>query len=114
LTFLGKADSIDYIVELYQKTNLISSNTLQDTVILYEHMPIGKYSLKIIFDNNKNGKWDTGKLANKSRPESIVNHEIEELKKGWDIEASIQLGDKKSPLEELENIFPSDSIIQKR
>jgi hypothetical protein len=32
-------------------------------------MPPGEYELRILFDQNKNGKWDTGNYKEKRQPE---------------------------------------------
>ena len=40
--------------------------------VVFEHLSAGKYLLKIVFDENNNGKWDTGKYLDKQFPEKAV------------------------------------------
>jgi hypothetical protein len=51
----------------------------------------GKYSLKVIRDENKNGIWDTGNLLYHRQPEQIAIVSIEEIKANWDVETSVDL-----------------------
>lgn len=65
---------------------------LGDGKIEFPYLKPEKYKLKLILDNNKNGKWDTGYLAKGIQPEEVVyypkiikvrsNFEFEET---WDI-----------------------------
>ena len=51
----------------------------------------GKYTLKVIKDENNNGIWDTGNLLNHRQPEKIALIPIEEIKANWDVETSVDL-----------------------
>ena len=47
----------------------------------------GKYYLRLFLDPNKNGKWDTGNLADSIQPEEVFYFAKRlDLKKNWDIE----------------------------
>jgi hypothetical protein len=50
-------------------------------------MPPGAYTLKIVFDENDNGKWDTGNYLEKAQPEkvSIYPEEIN-IRSNWDLD----------------------------
>ncbi len=45
---------------------------LGDGKIEFPYLKPDKYKLKIIIDSNKNGKWDTGYLAQGIQPEEVV------------------------------------------
>ena len=46
-----------------------------------------KYKLKIIFDENKNLKWDSGNLILKQQPEKVIyNVEPINIRSNWDLE----------------------------
>jgi len=45
---------------------------LEDGKIEFPYLKPEKYKIKIILDSNKNGKWDTGYLAEGKQPEEIV------------------------------------------
>jgi len=55
-------------------------------------LPPGKYTTRIIIDENGNGKWDTGSFTNKRQPELVLNYETPiELRSNWDLEVEINL-----------------------
>jgi hypothetical protein len=80
----------NYLVQLYYDNSIeVKSTTItQDTAIVYRNYPSAKYRVKVIYDENRNGKWDTGNLKQKLQPENIwiydkpftlrTNFEIEE------------------------------------
>jgi hypothetical protein len=46
----------------------------------------GKYMMRIVIDENKNGIWDTGDLLGKVQPEPIIYYQQEiELRANWEI-----------------------------
>ncbi len=45
---------------------------LEDGKIEFPYLKPEKYKIKIILDSNKNGKWDTGYLADGIQPEEVV------------------------------------------
>jgi hypothetical protein len=59
----------------------------QSETISFGRMPPGAYTLKIVFDENDNGKWDTGNYLEKAQPEkvSIYPEEIN-IRSNWDLD----------------------------
>jgi hypothetical protein len=52
----------------------------------------GKYKLKVIFDSNNNGKWDTGKYLQKLQPEKVQFYSGEiNVRTNWDLELNWNL-----------------------
>ncbi len=52
----------------------------------------GSYLVKIIYDNNANGKWDTGKLLLKQQPEQVIIHSKQiKVLSDWEIEEEISI-----------------------
>ncbi len=52
----------------------------------FQYIKPGKYTLKLILDNNKNGKWDTGEYASKRQPEQVFFYpDYVEVKANWQI-----------------------------
>jgi hypothetical protein len=46
-----------------------------------------KYIFRVIKDENKNGRWDTGNLSEKKQPEQILYYPAEvTTKANWDVE----------------------------
>ncbi len=59
-----------------------------DTTLSYEFLNPGAYKLKIIFDSNKNGKWDTGNYFKHIQPEKVIYYpDLLTVRHAWDIEA---------------------------
>lgn len=53
--------------------------------IKFKRLAAGKYGIRLIFDENKNGKWDNGSFIPRRQPERIVIYSGEvEMKEGWD------------------------------
>ncbi len=53
----------------------------------FGRMSPGEYSLKIIFDENDNGKWDTGNYAEKIQPEKVsIYSEPIKIRSNWDLD----------------------------
>ena len=52
----------------------------------------GEYELRILFDSNNNGKWDTGNYTKKIQPEKVVTLPQKlSIKANWDNERDIEL-----------------------
>jgi uncharacterized protein (DUF2141 family) len=78
-----------YIVQLLdEKENIIRKNIISGTeTINYEFLHPSKYKLKIIMDENANGKWDSGNYLKKINPEKVIyNMEEINIRSNWDAE----------------------------
>jgi hypothetical protein len=54
-----------------------------------EYLKPGNYLLKVIFDNNNNGKWDPGAYMQKVNPETVTYFEkVISIRANWEIEES--------------------------
>ncbi len=52
----------------------------------------GEYEIRILFDNNNNGKWDTGNYSKKNQPEKAITLKDKlAIKANWDNERDIKL-----------------------
>lgn len=63
-----------YLVELInEKKDVIHKSVpiTQSTNIPFRQFPGGKYTIRVVYDENNNGKWDTGDVLNKRQPERI-------------------------------------------
>ena len=81
-----------YVVELLDgKKKVVHSDPVtKNTTLLYKNYPIGKYNVRVIYDANKNGKWDSGNVKRKEYPENIWNYEkVITLRSNWDAEETI-------------------------
>jgi len=76
-----------YIVQLMdEKENLIRQRSIDKTEIMdFEYLYPNKYKVKIIYDENGNGKWDSGNFLQHVQPEKTVyNMELITIRSNWD------------------------------
>jgi len=89
-------DKFPMIIQL-----LSSSNTIVRTKILQQPEPVvfdylipGQYSLKAIFDKNKNNEWDTGDYIKKVQPEPVYFYQLPDaLRSDWDHDFTWNISD---------------------
>ncbi len=68
----------------------------QDGPMEFPFLEPGKYKLKVIFDNNLNGKWDTGRYLDKIQPEKVLYYTgAIEVRANWDLELKWNLDKRK-------------------
>ena len=52
----------------------------------------GEYEIRILFDDNNNGKWDPGNYSKKLQPEKVISLPKKlAIKANWDNERDIKL-----------------------
>ena len=79
----------NYIVQLLaENEKVVRENTINKSEIInYEYLQPNKYKLKIIYDLNKNNKWDGGNYLKKIQPERVLyNSELINIRSNWDME----------------------------
>jgi len=87
-------DEKEVIVKMYTIRN--------DQLIKLDYLAPGKYLLKVIYDSNKNGRWDPGDYLAKKQPEKVEYYKDTLLvRSNWDVEVSWELGENegKNPVE---------------
>ena len=78
---------------LNDKDNIIRIITQHESKpVEFPWLEPGKYKLKIIFDTNGNGMWDTGKYLSGLQPEEVQFYSGEvNIRENWDIELAWDL-----------------------
>lgn len=62
----------------------------KNTTVNYLTYPTAKYRVRVIYDENKNGIWDTGNVIKRQQPEKTWTFEkIISLRPNWDLEETI-------------------------
>jgi hypothetical protein len=74
-----------YIFVLLKGDDTVYHRPVADTIIRFNHLNPGTYTLRVIIDANRNGKWDSGDLLKRKQPERVIpyNNEIN-LRPGWE------------------------------
>ncbi|WP_259071260.1 Ig-like domain-containing protein [Mucilaginibacter sp. X4EP1] len=76
-----------YIVELLTDRDIkLRSDVIhKNTSVVYKNYINGKYKVRVVYDDNNNGKWDSGNVKLKKQPENIwINPTIITLRPNWD------------------------------
>jgi hypothetical protein len=66
-----------YVVELLNEkgdATLRTDRVTKNTTLEYKDIPVAKYKIRVIYDTNGNGKWDTGSIKENRQPENIWMH----------------------------------------
>jgi len=82
----------NYIVILLGDANFELKRTeiTSNSNIVYRNLPLTKYRVKVIYDDNKNGKWDTGNIKQKIQPENIwFFNKTFLLRANWEVEDDV-------------------------
>jgi len=86
--------SKQYLVEIYQNADhILQTNKItKNTSIVYKNLLTGKYSFNVIYDDNHNGKWDSGDVKQKRYPENIWVDPVQiTLRPNWDAEEKLDI-----------------------
>ncbi|MBQ4033605.1 MAG: hypothetical protein II620_06545, partial [Paludibacteraceae bacterium] len=76
------------ILELMNSSEkVLYKSVLEDGEVSFQDVTPGKYFLRMIIDENRNGKWDTGEFKSGTEPEPIYYFPKEiNLPANWDVE----------------------------
>lgn len=88
------AEEGNYIAELINSANtVVRRDMFTGTAdIAYTFIKPDRYRIRIILDENKNQRWDTGDIVQKKQPEKLFYHPEElTLRANWDLETVITL-----------------------
>ena len=69
-----------------QETTSVSKN------ISFKYLNPNRYKIRIIYDTNNNGKWDTGNYLEKKQPEPVQYFpEVQEIRPNWVLNEVIKI-----------------------
>jgi len=83
-----------YILQMLTDQGIVVKESFftSDTTIGYQFISPAKYKFKVIFDDNGNGKWDSGYYPDKIQPEKIIFFSKEiDVRANWEIEETWQI-----------------------
>ncbi|HWD90302.1 MAG TPA: Ig-like domain-containing protein [Mucilaginibacter sp.] len=81
-----------YVIEFLndKKTVVHSDPITKSTTLSYKNYLIGKYTIRVVYDTNRNGKWDSGNVKKKQYPESTWTYPKDiTLRSNWDAEETV-------------------------
>ena len=83
-----------YVIELMdnQKNVVHRDPVVKSGLVVYKNYPVGKYYVRVIYDDNKNGKWDSGNVKKRIQPENVWIYLKEiTLRSNWEAEEPIDI-----------------------
>lgn len=83
------------IVELTDKDGkvLYSENSEKSNIVLFDLIEPNKYTLRLIYDDNKNKNWDAGNYIEKRQSEEVIYFPKEiDVRANWDVEQAFDVG----------------------
>lgn len=91
--FLNVDTSQHAVLQLFQNDEKVASYPINQNDIQIRRFKPGSYELRILYDENKNGKWDTGSFTPiKKQPEKVfyIPRQLN-IRANWDNETTIAL-----------------------
>ncbi|WNM19558.1 Ig-like domain-containing protein [Flavobacterium capsici] len=92
---LENAKRFPIIVELTNKDGKVKATayTEKETTVEFMNIEPLLYTVRIIYDDNKNGVWDTGSYLEKRQSEEVIYFPKEiDVRANWDVEQPINIG----------------------
>lgn len=74
------------LLENNEDETLILQKTINnDQKVSFDYLEPNKYKVKVVYDMNKNGKWDPGSYQDKYQPERVAYiNEVVKVRSNWD------------------------------
>ncbi len=86
--------SKNYIIQwLNESDKVLRQDRISKNIVLnYTRYPTAKYKIRVIYDDNNNGEWDTGNVILKRQPENTWTFEKTiSLRPNWDLEENVTI-----------------------
>lgn len=93
LRFMNLQLNRNPVLQFVQSGTVKSTHIFTNNQFYAKLFPPGEYDLRIVFDENKNGEWDTGQFFKQKRqPEKVMPVERKiNVRPNWDTEVDIEL-----------------------
>lgn len=83
-----------YVIELLdEQKNVVRTDVVTgNTSVIYRNFLTQKYKVRVVYDANKNGRWDSGNVKRRTQPENIWLYDKEiTLRPNWEAEEPIDI-----------------------
>ena len=91
---LTNVESFPIIIDLIDDKNEIVEQVYatENQLFKFKNLDPKNYSFRVIFDVNKNGKWDSGNFLLRTNPEKIKYYDkVIEIRANWDLNEPFNL-----------------------
>lgn len=85
---------IPVIIELTDKKDQFEKRKFvsKSETIKFQYLQPKEYKIRIIYDLNNNGKWDSGNFLTRTQPEKIEYHpEVQPVRPNWSLNATVTI-----------------------
>lgn len=65
--------------------------TKEEQKIELRNLPAAAYLVRVIEDNNANGRWDSGVFFRHKQAEKVFSKKLDALRANWELEAALNL-----------------------
>ncbi len=88
-----KSHMIAQLLKNTDKEEVITEKSFsEDQIVVFDFLAPEKFKVKIIYDENRNGKWDTGSYQDSYQPERVAYiNEVIKVRGNWDNEFKWEL-----------------------
>jgi uncharacterized protein (DUF2141 family) len=92
---LKNARSYPVIVELTDsKGKVLAAETSNGPEVIFDNLEPHEFRMRVIYDTNNNGIWDTGNYLEKRQPEDVIYYpELLKVRANWDVNPEFDLSD---------------------
>lgn len=99
LTLVFSGVEQQYILQVHTEKDVVAREYIitENMSLPIKYLNAGRYKLKVIKDDNKNGVWDTGSYFEKRQPEYVTylrNSDgslVFDLRQGWEMDLSVNV-----------------------
>ena len=82
-------DDKHYIVELLQGDKVKAHSSVSEKTASFVYLTPGKYDIRVVEDENQNGRWDTGDYSIHLQPEKVFYYPQQyEIRSSWEHEVT--------------------------
>ncbi len=85
---LQKVKKYPLVVQVLNEKGIVINEkiTNKDEVIVFDNLNPNKYNIRVIFDSNKNGKWDSGNFLENKQPEKTSYFpDLIDVRANWEL-----------------------------
>jgi hypothetical protein len=94
LTLNGLMPDTNYVVQLLRGETPVEEFQVTGVETFkreFRTLDPGQYTLQVVADLNKNGRWDSGNYDLRQQPEPNFITQLEQLRANWDVESTVDL-----------------------
>lgn len=89
--YIPAAFQEQHYIQLFNGKDSVTQVLITDSVMQFDYLTPGTYSIYIFADDNQDGVWTTGDYLNKKDPEPMYIHKSAvQLRPGWEMEENFE------------------------